>query len=108
VPNFVDAFIKQPYRPSGLIAISVAPHPAIDSVIFYLKLPGAGESVLSVHDVSGAMVREWTFRTGSATFLVHAWDGRNDAGNQVASGIYICILKSGDDVVREKLAYISR
>jgi len=108
VPNFVDAFIRQPYRPSGLIAISVAPHPAIDSVIFYLKLPGAGESVLSVHDVSGAMVREWTFRTGSATFLVHAWDGRNDAGNQVASGIYICVLKSGDDVVREKLAYISR
>ncbi|OGC92285.1 MAG: hypothetical protein A2W25_14835 [candidate division Zixibacteria bacterium RBG_16_53_22] len=108
VPNLVDAFGRQPYRPSGLIAVSVAPHPAVDSVVFYLKLPGAGESVLSVHDVSGAVVREWTFRVGAAAFLVHVWDGHNDAGNQVASGIYICILKSGGDVVREKLAYLVR
>jgi subtilisin family serine protease len=108
IPNFVAAYNRQPFRPSGTLSISVAPHPAVDSVIFYLKLASAVESVLSIHDISGAQVREWTLQPGAASFLVQRWDGRNKDGKQVASGVYICVLRSGDEIVREKLAYIRK
>ena len=31
------------------------------------------------------------------------WNGKNDAGNQVATGIYVCQLKAGDFLQRRTM-----
>jgi subtilisin family serine protease len=106
IPNFVKAFNYTPYRPTGKLSIRIAPNPAINSAVIYLKLPANDESILAIYDISGAPVGEWTFRTSDETLAVQTWDGRNADNKQVASGIYICILKSRDDILRYKFAYI--
>jgi subtilisin family serine protease len=106
IPNLADANNRQPYKPSGAFAILVTPHPAVESAVFYLTFPGAGEAIFSIHDVSGAEIRHWTFQPGAASTIAHSWDGSNQSGNDVASGIYICVLEFDGEIVREKMVYV--
>lgn len=107
IPNFVNAFYMQPYTPEGGESVSIIPHPAIDSAVIYLEIGQPGTAVLSVHDVSGAEVAEWTFEVDRPSTVIRVWDGRNSSGKRVASGIYICNLKTDEGSVREKLFFIS-
>jgi hypothetical protein len=85
----------------------IAPHPAVDSVVFYLIIPGPGLTVLSVHDVAGVKIEQWEFRTERPEAIRSVWNGRSRSNMKVASGIYICNLKMGDAVFRQKLFYIA-
>lgn len=106
ITDFVSAFNRQPFRPRGLFELRIAPHPALDTVVFYMTVPDGGQVVLSVHDVSGAQVQEWKFSSIGPTTIIESWDGRNRAGKQIASGIYVCALKVAGETVREKMVYV--
>ena len=36
------------------------------------------------------------------------WDGRNEAGEEVASNIYFCVMKAGDDYTDTKKMVVAR
>jgi subtilisin family serine protease len=108
IPNFVDAYYSQSSGQEGNLLITITPHPAIDSVVFNLSIPEIGTAFLSVHDLSGAEIREWEIVTDKPSTVRQVWDGRNNSGKMIASGIYICILKIGAMVSRQKLFYISQ
>ncbi|MCD6087946.1 MAG: VCBS repeat-containing protein, partial [Candidatus Hydrothermae bacterium] len=82
--------IKSPLRPD----ISVFPNPIhVNSALIRLVLPVAEEGRLSIFDVSGRRVRELkegTFRAGSHSFN---WNGKDDLGNTVPSGVYFADFK---------------
>ncbi|MBI4669964.1 MAG: hypothetical protein HY747_12445 [Elusimicrobia bacterium] len=50
------------------------------------------EAVIRIYNVLGDLVRE--FNITSADAGCKAWDGKNDSGQDVASGIYIAVIKS--------------
>ncbi|HEU4363873.1 MAG TPA: FlgD immunoglobulin-like domain containing protein [Candidatus Krumholzibacteria bacterium] len=50
---------------------------------------------LRVYDVSGALVRTLVDGTMPAGAHRAAWDGSDDAGRAVASGVYLCRLEAG-------------
>ena len=59
---------------------------------------------LAIYDVAGRKVR--TLIDGQQTAgngLQITWDGRNDSGSQVASGIYIYRLQSNQSVASGKM-----
>ncbi len=58
---------------------------------------------LRVFDAAGRLVR--TLGAGSASPGMHAvpWDGRDDAGRDVASGVYLCRLTVGRDEAVNKM-----
>jgi hypothetical protein len=62
---------------------------------------------LAIYDVSGALVRRLVdneaVKAGSYTAK---WDGRNDAGKAVASGVYICTLRSAGSAASVKLVLV--
>jgi flagellar hook assembly protein FlgD len=58
---------------------------------------------LRVYDVSGAHVRTVVDETLNAGEYVRAWDRRDDAGRDVANGIYVARLVTGAGVVTQKL-----
>jgi len=107
VPNLASAYYEQPYEPVNQLSMYIAPHPAIDSVVFFISIPGPGIAALSVHEVSGAKVAEWEFRTERQESIRTVWNGRNRSNDKVATGVYICNLLMGNTIFRQKLFYIA-
>ena len=68
------------------------------------RLP-RGESVdLRIYDVTGRLVR--TLLDGEqrdAGYHLEMWNGTNDGGRRVASGIYFSRLVAGEDVRSQKM-----
>lgn len=66
--------------------VTSAPNPFHDAVTLRLSLPGAGPVRVSVHDVSGRIVRGLTAGSTSGSLT---WDGRDGAGRRVRGGRYL-------------------
>lgn len=74
---------------------------------FSLPLDASGDSSVRIFNVAGERVR--TLDLGSLTggrYYYHPWDGRNDAGRDVASGVYIGELRVGGRRTTFKMALI--
>lgn len=108
VPDFTSAFYGQAGWPSGRgLSILIAPHPAVDSVVFYLTTAGGSKGELSIHDVSGALVNNLGVEADSSGVVKLVWDGNNGSHRRVASGIYICNLSVSGENATEKFFFIS-
>jgi hypothetical protein len=72
-----------------------APNPFNPSTAIRIELARAGRTELRIYDVRGRLVR--TLLDGPLVEGVHVthWDGRNDAGTAVASGIYLVQMVAG-------------
>lgn len=58
---------------------------------------------LTIYDVSGRTVKTLLREPFKPGEYVQPWDGRNDSGTQVASGVYIAKLVAGDRVFSQKV-----
>lgn len=92
--------------PSGTLQLALqpgAPNPfgASTTIRFALAHRTAGVS-LSVFDVSGRLVRALRDGTLDAGVYESTWDGRDGAGNRVASGTYFIRLVAGDRTLVRK------
>lgn len=73
-----------------------APNPFTDRTVLELALPGPAEVRVGVYDVSGRLVA--TLLDGGLPGGVSriVWDGNDDSGEPVASGIYLCRAEVGE------------
>ena len=73
------------------------PNPFNPTTTISFSLPEASRVTLAVYNVLGQKVRT-LINNQLATAGLHAkqWDGRDDAGRQVASGIYFYKLEAGN------------
>jgi serine protease AprX len=110
VPNFASALGGLPYHPppGSTPFLYFVPHPAHNTVNFYITGLISGTASLSVHDISGDKIQEWQISAQSDSVITLVWDGRDRSGNKIASGIYICVLRVGDTDIHQKLAYFSQ
>ncbi|MDQ7039425.1 MAG: S8 family serine peptidase [Rhodothermus sp.] len=61
---------------------------------------------LTIYDLLGRQVRQLVEGTPGPGRHVVLWDGRSDAGNEVASGLYFVRLEVGDQVRTRSLVYV--
>ncbi|MBM3320964.1 MAG: S8 family serine peptidase [Candidatus Eisenbacteria bacterium] len=71
-----------------------APNPFNPQATIRFDLPAAGAAHLSVYDVSGRLVRVLADGPFAAGSHETAWDGRDDRGRAVGSGVYLLSLES--------------
>jgi hypothetical protein len=69
-------------------------------------LPAGGSVRLQVFDVDGALVRTLVDGVSAAGEHRVVWNGRDQAGGVVGSGIYFCRLKSGGGESVEKVVVV--
>ena len=62
------------------------PNPAATNVHLLLGLPRGGRGILSLFDLRGRRVRQWSLAGGQQLLV---WDGQDEGGQRVAPGIYI-------------------
>lgn len=78
--------------PKVFALIDPYPNPFNATTTIEFHMPRKARTVLCLYDATGALVR--TMRDGISEPGVHrvVWDGRNNRGGAVASGIYFCRL----------------
>ncbi len=99
----IDANEGQPLR---FHLAQNAPNPFNPTTSIPYAVPSGGRATLSIYDVNGRLVRTLVdehVSTGAHTAL---WDGTDDIGRDVGSGVYVYRLQGGDDVIARRLTLI--
>jgi hypothetical protein len=84
--------------------VTAYPNPFSQTITF--ALPGvspADKVTTRIFSAAGKLVY-----TASGQGPVSYWDGRNDAGNEVAGGVYLCLLETPQKNYTIKVAYLRR
>jgi hypothetical protein len=79
------------------------PNPFNPSTRIAYQLPSNGFVTLSVYDLLGRMVRTLVNGEQLAGFRSIEWDGRDQRGNNVSSGVYFYTLKAGTVMESKKM-----
>ncbi|MBD3184804.1 T9SS type A sorting domain-containing protein [Candidatus Poribacteria bacterium] len=89
-------------------ALDSYPNPANPEVWIPYQLPQAGEVSIDIHSVNGQLIK--TIKLGSQEPGVYVtkdkaarWDGTNETGERVASGVYFYTLKAGEFAATKKI-----
>lgn len=84
-----------------------APNPFRVSTTFAFDLPSAVHVRIAVHGVGGRLVRRLADGDYEAGHHRATWDGRDDGGHPVASGIYFARLSAGDLVSTRRIVRLN-
>ncbi len=77
---------------------TVSPNPFSGSTEFVLNVPDSAEEVgFSIYNVTGTLVKSFPIGSGSTSPITLSWDGEGDNGKKSAAGVYIGVLKAGDN-----------
>jgi hypothetical protein len=71
------------------------PNPFNPATTIRYELKHNGPVSLMVYDITGQLVRSLVAGEQPAGRYTITWDGRNTAGTQAASGVYLCELRAG-------------
>jgi len=82
------------------------PNPFNPATTIAYSLPGDGWVKVVVHDVSGHPVRTLVDRRQTAGDQRIDWDGRDDGGAEVSTGVYFVRLESGGETRSVKTVFL--
>ena len=92
--------------PRALFSSQNYPNPFTPATIIRFDLATEGVVTLQIHDARGALVRElYSGRRPPGCHEVE-WNGANDRGERVASGVYFCRLAAGEWVLTRKMVLV--
>jgi hypothetical protein len=93
-----------PVTPSvaGITLSGVYPNPFSDKATISLNSKGAKPAVVEVFNLRGQRIRRLDQELKDGANAI-AWDGRNDSGNRVATGVYLVRVVAGTDLVSAKV-----
>jgi flagellar hook assembly protein FlgD len=95
---------------SGAVKLEIYPNPFSKLTYIKFQAPNSKSQVtMKIYDVSGRTVKSFNLVSillplASAV----SWDGRDDKGKIVPSGVYFCELKVGDDFSQTKKLLLLR
>lgn len=79
------------------------PNPFNSSTSIHFSLPQAGEVDLAIHNSAGQRVAVLVQGMREAGTYSLTWDGRDDTGRVLASGVYLCRPRAGEQEDRRKM-----
>ncbi|MFZ5519291.1 MAG: redoxin domain-containing protein [Candidatus Zhuqueibacterota bacterium] len=92
--------------PNGFALLQNFPNPFNAGTTFYFQLPTTCPVVIQVYNSLGQEIVELINEKKPAGYYTIHWDGKDDGGNQVVSGIYLYQIKAGDFVSSKKMALL--
>lgn len=93
-------------RPTGLELKANFPNPFNPETVIPYALPQRTHVQLAVYDVRGARVRTLVDRDLTGGPHQTRWDGRDDTGRAVASGVYLYQLRAGAQEMTRKMLLV--
>ena len=104
-----DGLIK--VLPSASRLLQNYPNPFNPETWIPYNLSTDSDVEISIYDVSSAIVRRFNLSNQPAgSYLSRSkalyWDGRNDRGESVSSGVYFYVMKAGDCTATKKMVIV--
>ncbi|MGD9545916.1 MAG: FG-GAP-like repeat-containing protein [Candidatus Krumholzibacteriia bacterium] len=94
--GFVNRTISDaPPTPIRVLAVANHPNPFNPRTTIRMDLPGPGTAELTILDLSGRAVRRAAIDAAVPGPREFVWQGRDDAGRPVASGVYLIQVVQG-------------
>jgi flagellar hook assembly protein FlgD len=78
----------------------------ISATTIRYQLPKTTQAVLKIYNIFGQEVRTLVNARQTASVKSVVWDGRDEFGKEVSSGIYIYRLQAGESVQSRKLSFV--
>lgn len=92
-----------PARPRAFALEQNYPNPFNPETAFEFRLPQPAQIQLDVFDLTGRRLRTLAQKKLAAGVYKEKWDGKNDAGEPVPSGVYVYRLRAGSFVQSRKM-----
>ena len=86
--------------------LSAAPNPFNPRTTISYGLPHDGHVELTIYDLAGRRVKVLVSEHVSAGEHEAQWHGRDEAGKQVASGVYLYRLRAGEFVETQRVVLV--
>jgi hypothetical protein len=83
------------------------PNPFNPSTTIAYSLPERSSVVVTIYDMQGRQIRSYTFSAQSAGYQRVVWNGTNEWGNSIASGVYVYRVRAsslGDGKIFDRSA----
>ena len=93
-----------PRVPAGF-ALEAWPNPFNAETTLSFTVTTAGPVALTVFDLRGQVLRGWSGHYGAGTHSL-TWDGRDEGGEAVASGVYIASARQGGAAIARKVTLL--
>jgi hypothetical protein len=106
VSNIVGVEDKVEVQIEGFYLSQNNPNPFNPTTTISYNIEQADKVELVVYNMLGQKVRTLVNRQQTAKMYRVVWDGHDDHGAQVASGIYIYRLKAGENVAINKMIFL--
>ena len=82
------------------------PNPFNPTTRIEFALPADADALLDIYDVTGRSVRRLVDEHLAAGGYVAIWDGRDESGRQLGSGVYIARLRAGEEIILRKMSLL--
>lgn len=92
-----------PYGTPEAMAVGSYPNPFNAQAEISYALPEDGAVTVEIYNVMGQKVRQLVNENRSAGFYTVLWNGKNDAGRDVPSGMYFAAVRTRSESVVAKL-----
>ena len=90
-----DEWFELAHTPGEFRLFQNAPNPFNPGTFISYEIPGECRIQLIIYNIIGQPVRTYQFEHFFASAQTVWWDGRDDRGNVLSSGIYLCQLIGG-------------
>ncbi|HTY08593.1 MAG TPA: carboxypeptidase regulatory-like domain-containing protein [Candidatus Edwardsbacteria bacterium] len=90
----------------GFALLNARPNPVRSQTTIAFSLPRAQQAELTVYNAAGQRVRTLCSANYPAGWHAVRWDGRNERGQQVASGVYLYRLRAAAGLEVRKLTVV--
>ncbi|MBE0433562.1 SBBP repeat-containing protein [candidate division WOR-3 bacterium] len=97
---------EEPGLEAGSPVLAIYPNPAHSAVSIRYSLVRSGQVILNIYNACGRLVKTLVDESRSAGTHSVPWDGKDNAGNQVTSGIYFSRIEGGDFRATSKLTVL--
>ena len=82
------------------------PNPFNPETMIEFKVPKTGKVVLNIYNMLGQKIRTLVNDVRQAGTYSVLWDGTDDSGNRVATGVYLYQLKGQNALITKKMTFI--
>ena len=82
------------------------PNPFNAGTVIRFSIPAATKATVTIHNLLGQTVRKLVDERIEAGVHSARWDGRNDAGQRMSSGVYVYRLQTAQSTMTRKLVLV--
>ena len=93
-------------RPNSFVLSQNYPNPFNTETVITFALPRSGNVKIEIFNILGQKVRELVDEKVTAGYKKVVWDGRDNAGQLLASGIYFYKIRTGDFIETKKMTLL--